>query len=335
MINIVSPTLSKVKTAQISSFLEQEAEEKYIQKRNTKLAEEEEKKAIDLYHALCNPLDSYMNSIVKNTGIKLKDVIGKYWFRTPDGLYVSTDYDTFHHIQGNRPIDPAHVAELINEFQKEGYVFNTGMVNETGGLIDGQHRIVGLDYMKKVVGQAHPFIFTILPEGNIEEIEQQNTNRNEWDWEDRLNSGIEMKLPAYEKMGQLYYEKYNKRFPLSVMIDIICGSGRTAKEDFIKRRVEISDQKLEHVIKFLDKVVEFYETIYPERKDGKISSARPTILVKLYNTNHFSYKRLLQCIESSSSMAVVNLRNAATQSKEIVCKYILDAYNHGLTTNRL
>lgn len=79
----------------------------------------DEKAALALYHNLSKPIENYMDTIVTATGLKLKDVIGQYWFKTPDGLYVTQYFNTFDWLAGNRHIDPQHVAELINKIRKE------------------------------------------------------------------------------------------------------------------------------------------------------------------------------------------------------------------------
>ena len=57
--------------------------------------EADKKIALDMYAALSKPIDSYLDSIVTSTGLKLRDVIDNYWFKTPQGLYVTTHYESF------------------------------------------------------------------------------------------------------------------------------------------------------------------------------------------------------------------------------------------------
>lgn len=173
----------------MQDFYEKKLEQKIIlPKADSAYRKEQEKKAIEAYRALINPIDKYLTAIVTKTGMQLKDVIGTYWHRMPEGDYVSLELDTFDVEKGNRKVDAYHGAELINKFQRKGYRFNKGLVNEKGGVINGQNRLLGLSYLKEKMNQIHPFIFDILPGGNVADIETQNTTIDEWDWEDRLES---------------------------------------------------------------------------------------------------------------------------------------------------
>lgn len=85
----------------------------------------------------------------------------------------------------------------------------------------------------------------------------------------------------------------------------------------------------------MDKVVVLFDTIYPEKTENKISRVRPKILIKLYHTDTFTYDKLLTCITTPQSPSVFTLQKMKSQNKEIICQYLLDAYNYKRTSNRL
>lgn len=95
-------------------------------------------------------------------------------------------------------------------------------VNEKGQIIEGQHGLVAVSYLKARDSQTHPYIFHILPEAGVEQVEQHNSGRDEWDKENQLQSGIGLKIPTYVKIGELHYEKYKGRFAPSNIIGILC-----------------------------------------------------------------------------------------------------------------
>lgn len=322
----------------MADFLQKEETQKHNFHKINKQAEQQKKDAMETYRTLCRPLwNQFMEAVVKKTGLQLKDIIGNYWFKTPEWHYVSTAFDTFHFIKGNRPLDPGHVINLIYEFEKNGYYFNTAVVNETGWVIDGQHRLAALSYMKKEKNIINPYIFDIMPNGDIEDIEKHNTNRSEWDLLDKLQSWNDLAMPAYQTLYDLYYNKYEQRIPISEMISIFCtweGGNMAWTDDFNKRKINIFPSNLEKWSKFLDKLILLYDTIYPS-KWWKISSSRCRLLVKLYLTPNFSYARLLDCFTQPKSPQVPYLQNLTSQNRDMISKYIIEIYNFRTTTWRL
>ena len=91
----------------------------------------------------------------------------------------------------------------------------------------------------------------------------------------------------------------------------------------------LNEYQIHNTIKFLDKVVELYDTIYPGREDKKISNAWSTILLKLHDVPNFSFKRLLQLINEGENPApaILSLRKLTSQNKEFICEYLVSIYN--------
>ncbi|MBC8147318.1 MAG: ParB N-terminal domain-containing protein, partial [Bacteroidetes bacterium] len=54
-------------------------------------------------------------------------------------IYKTKNYEKFKFMVGNRPINSAHTAKLIESI-KGKYLFNPIIINEKWEIIDGQHR---------------------------------------------------------------------------------------------------------------------------------------------------------------------------------------------------
>ena len=293
--------------------------------------------ALNAYRELIKPLwTKSMEKIIRNTGLTLKEMLEQYRHRMPEWSHYATyAYDSFHTITGNRGIDPVHVAELINVFEKDGYAFNSGLVNDVWGVVDGQHRLSALKFMKAKKQQSHPFIFNIFPEGDMDEIEVQNTHKSNWDYENHLESWVDLWLDGYIKFSHLYNQRYNKRFPITILLDVLYWSSATHRENFAKKKLEINEQRYNKSIIFLDRVVQLFDTIYPERQKNTISSAWIHILAKLYHLPEFSYKRLIEAVKNPQNIPAFDLKQLTSQTQAIVSHHLLATYNHKLASNRL
>jgi hypothetical protein len=334
---IIKTTGLKTKTSDIEQFF---AQEDAKQKRFTSdHLDPQFMKSIALssYRDLIKPLwAKSMEKVIKNTWLTLKEMLEQFRHRMPEGSHYATyAYDSFHTITWNRSIDPSHVAELINVFEKDGYAFNSGLVNDVWGIVDGQHRLSALKYMQAKKQQLHPFIFNIFPEWDMDEIEVQNTHKSNWDYENHLESWVDLWLDSYIKFSELYTGRYNKRFPITILLDVLYGSSTPQRENFAKKKLEINEQRYQKSIVFLDRVVQLFETIYPERKTSTISNAWVHILSKLYHLPDFSYKRLIEAVKNPQNIPAFELKQLTSQTQAIVSHHLLATYNHKLASNRI
>lgn len=339
--DFLSPKVARVKGKDVKNFHEKKLNSlQSIPAADVRYRKEQEKIVMAAYRTLCQPIDNFLNEIVTKTGLKLKEVIWTYWFKTPEWDYITQEFDTFDVEKGNRKVDPWHAAELIDEFQNKGYRYNKGLVNEKWGVINGQNRLLWLSYLKEEMNQVHPFIFDILPGGDVTDIETQNTAIDEWNWEDRLESGIDMGLPTYKKLAEMFYNKYEQRFPLSEIVNIANGWVSTTKSEFNEKKLEISAAKFAKAEEFIDSIFELYHAIYDNKEEAentkeknpkaykKISAARAAIAIKLLNTPQFKRDRLLHAVKSSDNSWRSELRSMDTQNTALVCKNLIIAYNH-------
>lgn len=59
-------------------------------------------------------------------------------------IYVSTNYDSFRKMTGNRDVSERHKNEIIRSIKKFGYISNPIAVNERMEVVDGQRRLAAL-----------------------------------------------------------------------------------------------------------------------------------------------------------------------------------------------
>lgn len=63
---------------------------------------------------------------------------------TTGKIYVSTKYDSFRKMTGNRDVSERHKNEIIRNIKKFGYISNPIAVNDRMEVVDGQHRLAAL-----------------------------------------------------------------------------------------------------------------------------------------------------------------------------------------------
>lgn len=329
----------KVKSGEIAEFLEADAKKKIKLAATNPKYNADKKLAMEIYRTLHDPLAKYHDTIVGSTKLTLKEVLNNYWFPTPEAHYLSFEYDTFSRVKWNRQIDPVEVAKKVNTFLIDGYEFNISVVNAVGGIIEGQHRLAALKYLKAAKNQLHPYIFDILPNGDVNNITTFNTGRSDWDPLDKLESGMELNLLPYKKIGEMYMERYNGRFPLSEIINIIYEQSISSKSEikvrFANKTIEYNAEDFAKAQQFIDKIVQLYDTIYAKRTERKIGNARAYVLVKLFSMPNFDFNKLIKNIQEPQTTDVWVLKNLNNQTKEMLAQYLLSIYNYRLMSKRL
>lgn len=109
-------------------------------------------------------------------------------------VYVTTDLDMFHRIDGNRVPNLIHVNRLIDSLRKYGMKCNPILVNEKMQVIDGQHRLLAAKEVKSKV------YFIIIPGSNLSDVHTLNLNQKNWNRKDFMEGYANMGLEPYIKL---------------------------------------------------------------------------------------------------------------------------------------
>ncbi|MBQ1790336.1 MAG: ParB N-terminal domain-containing protein, partial [Oscillospiraceae bacterium] len=98
-------------------------------------------------------------------------------------VYVSTDYDSFKVLDGNRdPEKNSRIKKIERSIDKVGFIEAPILVNEHYEVIDGQARLA---VAKK---HGYPIYFCILPGKGIEECIALNQSSTAWTIMDYIHS---------------------------------------------------------------------------------------------------------------------------------------------------
>lgn len=123
--------------------------------------------------------------------------------KNPSEVPVTTNYDMFKKLKGNRNTDLNHVRHLV-ESMKEQYIPVPILVNSKGEIIDGQHRAAAC----RELGLP---LYYIRGNGmGLEEVLRINSNTKSWSATDDTDSHIELGNTEYQ-----VYKDFRERYQFS------------------------------------------------------------------------------------------------------------------------
>ncbi len=331
---IISPNTDKITKTFVEDFMVNKTfKKKKLQPINA-AKDQDKKTAMELYNELRHPITGYMDSIVINTWLALRDVIGQYWFKTHDGNHVSIAYDTFAIKKWNRNIDPKHVVAVINEYKKKWYMYNTWVVNEKWEVINGQHRLISLQIIKEIDNVINPFIFEIVPESGIDLIKSTNTISADWKWLDFLSSWVNYENNQYIELNKLYYETYDQSISISELVRMLdWGNADEARERFRDLQFTMASQRKKQVLEFIEISKSIFSLL--DNKKSKIPWTWFRVLNRVSQLPWFDFKRLSSVLSKTDIPSVINLRKMSSFPEQIVYDEIINAYNYGLSKKKI
>src|SRR5882672_6062386 len=137
-------------------------------------------------------------------------------------VLVTTDYNTFKKLEGNRPFNKGLLVALQESIQNDGnyLAFNPIIVNERMEVIDGQHRL-------KVAKALSLPVYYIVAKGlKLNETRVQNSQKRNWTSADYLNAFI-----AQGDREVMELAEFMKEYKFSIAIAIrLLTQSRSNKE---------------------------------------------------------------------------------------------------------
>jgi hypothetical protein len=115
-------------------------------------------------------------------------------------VLMTTDYDLFQNISGNRHINKLHLNRLKTSMQ-EKYLAVPIIVNDKYQIIDGQHRYEAAKDLGK------PIYYIKIDGLKLPDIHRLNTNSKNWGADDYLDGYVELGYPEYIRY-KAFKEKY-------------------------------------------------------------------------------------------------------------------------------
>ena len=113
---------------------------------------------------------------------------------------ITTDYDAFHRMPGNRPVEPARVAKLKKSISEYGWLDNPILVNEKMEIIDGQARFEALKALNR------PIEYFVSPGLGMTECIVFNSTQTKWTTRDYIQSYAESGDASYTRLITLLHD---------------------------------------------------------------------------------------------------------------------------------
>ena len=150
-------------------------------------------------------------------------------------LMMTTDYDKFQYIGGNRDVNDKHMKNLSRSVLKTGTNVQPVIVNSKFEVIDGQHR---LDACREA---GVPVSYIVLDMAMSKEalMIELNINSKNWSGKDYLEHGKEKKIKGYQEIWDMQ-NKYSVGIEsVNRLCGINAGHIRNQLEVDIPSRLEI------------------------------------------------------------------------------------------------
>lgn len=221
-------------------------------------------------------------------------------------LEVTTEYEVFSRLPGNRQISEAHVKSLMNAMRQND-LFVPILVNDNFEVVDGQHRLEA----RKRLGLPVPYYWTSGL--GLEEVQKLNSTQQGWKNEDYMKSYIELGIKDYE-VYKWFRDKYGLPHRASFWL-LTGGDSRQMKNIFQSGSMKVMD--LEGAKKRADMLLAVGK-YFTEWKDSSFIRA----LFIALNREGFDFKTFLHRVAGNTAL----LRRCASTDQYL--QLIEEAFNY-------
>lgn len=194
-----------------------------------------------------------MFNINKNNGnIELDRRCGTD-FELADYIYVTTNYDIFKVMKGNRAVDQSNLRKIESSIKEVGCRLVPIQVNDNMEVVDGQHRLTVL----KSLGL--PVYFNFDRSATLDDVQSLNVSSKKWAIKDFIKSYAEVDANGHSyRYLELLIEKYPKASTNTLAAALfkqakITGKVIQKKHLYISQdELEIADKTLKWVTPLVD-----------------------------------------------------------------------------------
>ena len=123
------------------------------------------------------------NKLIRSTEVQSEDI----------KVYSTRNYNLFKEFKRNRCVSKAHVKELAESMSRK-VLFSPIVVNSSGFVIDGQHRLEACRNLKI------PVKYVVMKDYGVDEIMEYNKSLKSWSLEDFVNSYAEDMVDTFVTM---------------------------------------------------------------------------------------------------------------------------------------
>lgn len=245
-------------------------------------------------------------------------------------VYVTTDYEIFKKLKGNRPVEEPHVQELIRKIKNNHPVDTIVFVNEKMEVLDGQHRVEAFRRL------GLPVKYKVCYGMTIKDVILMNSTQQPWTIGNFVGSFRDQDFGCYHAFNALY-EKFPE-LTTNTLLSVV-GSYAPVKQGLNKAKAALKsgtlyypfdrEEELFAELSFLSKFA-----FVRQLKHGRSDTFYKAISACYHCDNIDNDKLLKRMEELASRMASYNTFRECLQAIEDI--YNLRARNHiYLTTDVL
>lgn len=234
-------------------------------------------------------------------------------------VHVSTEYDKFSFVEGNRNINKANLKKLLESMSEEQLIIPI-IVNEKYEIIDGQHRFVTAKELKK------PIYYIVNFGYGIEQVKRANTVGVNWSNEDFLRTYIAEENMDYIKINEL---KKERGLQISIILKIIAAfqgySQNTVLNRFQNGELKVNKHGEWSGIEFFCKQLELFSD-YKLYKSNSFVNA----FLKLYLYEDYDPK-----IMEKQVKWLGNFNPTSNTCEAILDEFCRSVYSYRLNANKI
>lgn len=200
------------------------------------------------------------------------------------------NYGLFSFIHGNRDLNVAKINKLIKDVENglDLFKYCPILVNEDMHIIDGQHRFVVCQKLKRNV------YYIIVPNFTLRDIARLNNNQNRWKMRDFLNCYADA---GKNKADYQMLDKFIAKYGITVSMGISALYSGTVHANGTDYLNIFRDGEFE--VRFLDEATEILNVALEYEPYNDYCRNREFIatLQKLLKNGKFSHKAMLEKLE--------------------------------------
>lgn len=169
-------------------------------------------------------------------------------------VYLTTNYDQFRVLDGNRAVTATRVNKIKKSIQTVGYIPNPIIINENYEVIDGQGRLQACRELQE------PIAFIKVPGIGIKECISMNINQGNWTLTDYIQSYSDRDNISYRYLINLLH-KYPKIRTYTVLHAVSVkgtdGANNSVKKEIMEGSFICTEELYEQAIVRLDYAEKF------------------------------------------------------------------------------
>lgn len=203
-------------------------------------------------------------------------------------VYVTTDYEIFKRLSGNRDIPESRISKIVNSISQVGWVKNPIVVNEKMEVIDGQGRLTALQRL------GLPVEYVISEGAGTKECIHMNMHMVNWSQADFIKSYAEQGNVSYQRLLSLM-EKYVSG-NLHIIFTALYKVSKPKNKEIKEGTLHISEEQYVVAAERLKYVDPIMKKLNSKRLPGSIIKLMQT-LIYYYDFEEVDKVRLRKKVE--------------------------------------